>query len=456
MAQYFLKLPKMGESVAEATVTKWLKEIGDSISLDDPIVEIATDKVDTDVSAEVSGILLEKRFEENAVVAVGDILAVIETEGQSLEHSSIPSVELLEDKVPNIKENAKKEESVPIPEEFTEVLLDEIKIAQETVQITTKESSKFYSPLVRNIAQEERIPLEILQTIVGTGKDQRVTKKDILTFIKNRSSAEVLNNEKPIQTIISKTKAVETAVGKKGISLTGNDQILEMTRMEKLIATHMKSSIQTAAHVQSFIEVDVTNLWNWREEAKNAFQKRENEKLTFTPLFMTAIIKALRDYPELNSTIQGEKIIIKQAINLGMATALSDGNLIVPVIKNADHFNLVGLAKAVNDLAKRSRNNALKPDEVQDGTYTFTNIGNFGSIMGTPIINQPQVGILAIGAIRKMPAVIETPEGDFIGIRHKVILSHSFDHRIINGAAGALFVKRVAEYLENWEENLPY
>ena len=456
MAQYFLKLPKMGESVAEATVTKWLKEIGDSISLDDPIVEIATDKVDTDVSAEVSGILLEKRFEENAVVAVGDILAVIETEGQSLEHSSIPSVELLEDKVPNIKENAKKEESVPIPEEFTEVLLDEIKIAQETVQITTKESSKFYSPLVRNIAQEERIPLEILQTIVGTGKDQRVTKKDILTFIKNRSSAEILINEKPTQTIISKTKEVETAVGKKDISLTGNDQILEMTRMEKLIATHMKSSIQTAAHVQSFIEVDVTNLWNWREEAKNAFQKRENEKLTFTPLFMTAIIKALRDYPQLNSTIQGEKIIIKQAINLGMATALSDGNLIVPVIKNADHFNLVGLAKAVNDLAKRSRNNALRPDEVQDGTYTFTNIGNFGSIMGTPIINQPQVGILAIGAIRKMPAVIETPEGDFIGIRHKVILSHSFDHRIINGAAGALFVKRIAEYLENWEENLPY
>ncbi|MGY8948381.1 MAG: dihydrolipoamide acetyltransferase family protein [Flavobacteriales bacterium] len=456
MAQYFLKLPKMGESVAEATVTKWLKEIGDSISLDDPIVEIATDKVDTDVSAEVSGILLEKRFEENAVVAVGDILAVIETEGQSLEHSNIPSVELLEDKVPNIKENAKKEESVPIPEEFTEVLLDEIKIAQETVQIITKESSKFYSPLVRNIAQEERIPLEILQTIVGTGKDQRVTKKDILTFIKNRSSAEILINEKPTQTIISKTKEVETAVGKKDISLTGNDQILEMTRMEKLIANHMKSSIQTAAHVQSFIEVDVTNLWNWREEAKNAFQKRENEKLTFTPLFMTAIIKALRDYPELNSSIQGEKIIIKQAINLGMATALSDGNLIVPVIKNADHFNLVGLAKAVNDLAKRSRNNALRPDEVQDGTYTFTNIGNFGSIMGTPIINQPQVGILAIGAIRKMPAVIETPEGDFIGIRHKVILSHSFDHRIINGAAGALFVKRVAEYLENWEENLPY
>jgi 2-oxoglutarate dehydrogenase E2 component (dihydrolipoamide succinyltransferase) len=457
MAQYFLKLPKMGESVAEATVTKWLKEIGDSISLDDPIVEIATDKVDTDVSAEVSGILLEKRFEENAVVAVGDVLAVIETEGESVEHSSAPSAELIEEKAPDIEDNIKEEESLPpILEEYTEVLLDEIKTVQETVQITTKESSKFYSPLVRNIAQEEGISPEILHTIMGTGKDQRVTKKDILTFIKNRSSSEALINEKPTQTIISKTIAAETAFGTQGISLTGNDQILEMTRMEKLIATHMKSSIQTAAHVQSFIEVDVTNLWNWREEAKNAFQKRENEKLTFTPLFMTAIIKALRDYPQLNSTIQGEKIIIKQAINLGMATALSDGNLIVPVIKNADHFNLVGLAKAVNDLAKRSRNNALKPDEVQDGTYTFTNIGNFGSIMGTPIINQPQVGILAIGAIRKMPAVIETPEGDFIGIRHKVILSHSYDHRIINGAAGGLFVKRVAEYLENWEEPLPY
>lgn len=447
----------MGESVAEATITKWLKEIGDSISLDDPIVEIATDKVDTDVSAEVSGILLEKRFEENAVVSVGDVLAVIETEGEPIKHSSNPPVELLEDKALDIEDDVKEEESLPPKlEGYTEVLLDEIKTVKETIQITTKESSKFYSPLVRNIAQEEGISLAILQTIEGTGKDQRVTKKDILTFINNRSSAEIFINEKPNQNIDSKNITVETALDTQDIILTGNDQIIEMTRMEKLIANHMKSSIQTAVHVQSFIEVDVTNLWNWREEAKNAFQKRENEKLTFTPLFMTAIIKALRDYPELNSTIQGEKVIIKQAINLGMATALSDGNLIVPVIKNADHFNLVGLAKAVNDLAKRSRNNALKPDEVQDGTYTFTNIGNFGSIMGTPIINQPQVGILAIGAIRKMPAVIETPEGDFIGIRHKVILSHSYDHRIINGAAGGLFVKRVAEYLENWEETLPY
>jgi 2-oxoglutarate dehydrogenase E2 component (dihydrolipoamide succinyltransferase) len=277
-----------------------------------------------------------------------------------------------------------------------------------------------------------------------------VTKNDILAYIKSRGKGASLSNN--AASVESKTLQPNNPQ----VHFNGNDQIVEMSRMEKLISTHMKSSIQTAAHVQSFIEVDVTNLWKWREEAKNAFQKRENEKLTFTPLFMTAIIKALRDYPQLNSSVQGDKIIMKQAINLGMAAALPDGNLIVPVVKNADHFNLIGLAKAVNDLAARARNNALKPDEVQEGTYTFTNIGNFGSLMGTPIINQPQVGILAIGAIRKVPAVIETKEGDFIGIRHKVILSHSYDHRIINGATGGLFVKRVAEYLENWEETLPY
>jgi 2-oxoglutarate dehydrogenase E2 component (dihydrolipoamide succinyltransferase) len=305
--------------------------------------------------------------------------------------------------------------------------------------------------LVRNIAQEEGVTLEELDSIQGTGMEQRVTKNDILAYIKTRKQTAPVSAKKPLV----ENKITQDDIAPK-VQYGGGDQILEMSRMEKLISTHMKSSIETAAHVQSFIEVDVTNLWNWREEAKNAFQKRENEKLTFTPLFMTAIIKALKDYPQMNSSVQGDKIIIKQAINLGMATALPDGNLIVPVIKNADHFNLIGLAKAVNNLATRARNNALKPDEVQEGTYTFTNIGNFGSLMGTPIINQPQVGILAIGAIRKMPAVIETPEGDFIGIRNKVILSHSYDHRIINGATGGMFVKRVAEYLENWEETLPY
>ena len=449
MGQYLLKLPKMGESVAEATVTKWLMEVGDTVVLDDAIVEIATDKVDTDVTAEVEGVLIEKRIQENEVVAVGEVMAVIEIEGES-------PVQEPEKRNKNITESDTVdspviEEAIPAPEIVAKAIIEEIETVQSTTKISAKESAKFYSPLVRNIAQEEGVTLEELDSIQGTGMEQRVTKNDILAYIKTRKQTAPVSAKKPLV----ENKITQDDIAPK-VQYGGGDQILEMSRMEKLISTHMKSSIETAAHVQSFIEVDVTNLWNWREEVKNAFQKRENEKLTFTPLFMTAIIKALKDYPQMNSSIQGDKIIIKQAINLGMATALPDGNLIVPVIKNADHFNLIGLAKAVNNLATRARNNALKPDEVQEGTYTFTNIGNFGSLMGTPIINQPQVGILAIGAIRKMPAVIETPEGDFIGIRNKVILSHSYDHRIINGATGGMFVKRVAEYLENWEETLPY
>ena len=449
MGQYLLKLPKMGESVAEATVTKWLMEVGDTVVLDDAIVEIATDKVDTDVTAEVEGVLIEKRIQENEVVAVGEVMAVIEIEGES-------PVQEPEKRNKNITESDTVdspviEEAIPAPEIVAKAIIEEIERVQSTTKISAKESAKFYSPLVRNIAQEEGVTLEELDSIQGTGMEKRVTKNDILAYIKTRKQTAPVSAKKPLV----ENKITQDDIAPK-VQYGGGDQILEMSRMEKLISTHMKSSIETAAHVQSFIEVDVTNLWNWREEVKNAFQKRENEKLTFTPLFMTAIIKALKDYPQMNSSIQGDKIIIKQAINLGMATALPDGNLIVPVIKNADHFNLIGLAKAVNNLATRARNNALKPDEVQEGTYTFTNIGNFGSLMGTPIINQPQVGILAIGAIRKMPAVIETPEGDFIGIRNKVILSHSYDHRIINGATGGMFVKRVAEYLENWEETLPY
>ena len=449
MGQYLLKLPKMGESVAEATVTKWLMEVGDTVVLDDAIVEIATDKVDTDVTAEVEGVLIEKRIQENEVVAVGEVMAVIEIEGES-------PVQEPEKRNKNITESDTVdspviEEAIPAPEIVAKTIIEEIETVQSTTKISPKESAKFYSPLVRNIAQEEGVALEELDSIQGTGMEQRVTKNDILAYIKTRKLAAPVSAKKALV----ENKIAQDDITPK-VQYVGGDQILEMSRMEKLISSHMKSSIETAAHVQSFIEVDVTNLWNWREEVKNAFQKRENEKLTFTPLFMTAIIKALKDYPQMNSSIQGDKIIIKQAINLGMATALPDGNLIVPVIKNADHFNLIGLAKAVNNLATRARNNALKPDEVQEGTYTFTNIGNFGSLMGTPIINQPQVGILAIGAIRKMPAVIETPEGDFIGIRNKVILSHSYDHRIINGATGGMFVKRVAEYLENWEETLPY
>ena len=443
MGQYLLKLPKMGESVAEATVTKWLKDVGESVSIDDPVLEIATDKVDTDVTSEVEGIILEKRFEENEVVQVGQVLVVIETkkgENESLNDLGLNKT------VPETSFEEKDETELVASELEEEIKTIEIKGNQKS-----ENSERFYSPLVKNIVKKEEISQDELDQIPGSGKGQRLTKKDLLQYLNNRIVYPAKNSDQKED----KSKITKLPILAKPIFSEG-DQIIEMSRMEKLISSHMKSSIETSAHVQSFIEVDVTDLWDWREKAKDPFLKRENEKLTFTPLFITATIKALRDYPALNSSLDSDKIIIKKDINLGMATALPDGNLIVPVIKNADHLNLVGLTKAVNDLANRARNNNLKPEEVQDGTYTFTNIGNFGSIMGTPIINQPQVGILAIGAIRKMPAVIETANGDFIGIRRKVILSHSYDHRIINGATGGLFVKRVAEYLENWEETLPY
>lgn len=447
MGQYHLKLPKMGEGVAEATVTKWILEVGDTIRLDDPIVEIATDKVDTDVTSEVEGVLAEKCFQENEVVQVGETLLIIETEGE-LANEDQPTVlpdQVIEEKEPQAEEKIE----VPAVEENIDLLEQDMVEAASLTKINSQEGNRFYSPLVRNIAKEEGISTEELERIQGSGKDQRITKKDILAYIENHSKASFAEPILNPTTTPKPSTAVSSAI-------TGSDQFREMTRMEGLISDHMMSSLKTSAHVQSFIEVDVSRLWDWREEVKNGFLARENEKLTFTPLFMSAIIKALRDYPDINSSIEGTKIITKQAINLGMATALPDGNLIVPVIKNADHLNLVGLAKAVNDLAKRARAGQLNPEEVKGGTYTFTNIGQFGSLMGTPIINQPQVGILAIGAIRKIPAVIETPKGDFIGIRRKMILSHSYDHRIINGATGGLFVKRVAEYLENWSETLPY
>ena len=443
MGQYLLKLPKMGESVAEATVTKWLKDVGEFVSIDDSVLEIATDKVDTDVTSEVEGVILEKRFEENEVVQVGQVLVIIETKkgkNESLNDLGLNKA------VPETSFEEKDETELVASE-----LEEEIKTLEIKVNQTSENSERFYSPLVKNIVKKEEISQDELDQIPGSGKGQRLTKKDLLQYLNNR----IVYPAKSSGQKEDKSKITKLPILAKP-SFSEGDQIIEMSRMEKLISSHMKSSIETSAHVQSFIEVDVTNLWDWREKVKNIFLKRENEKLTFTPLFITATIKALRDFPALNSSLDSDKIIIKKDINLGMATALPDGNLIVPVIKNADHLNLVGLTKAVNDLANRARNNNLKPEEVQDGTYTFTNIGNFGSIMGTPIINQPQVGIIAIGAIRKMPAVIETPNGDFIGIRRKVILSHSYDHRIINGATGGLFVKRVAEYLENWEETLPY
>ncbi len=435
MAKFELKLPKMGESVAEATITSWLKEVGETIEMDEPIVEIATDKVDSEVPSEVDGVLVERFFNVDDVVQVGEVIAVIEIEGKD---------------VPKEEEQA----DVEVKEEAVEQIEQSITIAKEVVTPVISNGDRFYSPLVKNIAKKEGITQEELDAIPGTGKDGRVTKNDILGYLENREGKtlgqNIVKQEAPIE---SKKEEKAKAAPKEIVISNGEDEIIEMSRMGKLIAHHMKESLQTSAHVQSFIEADVTNVWNWRNKIKNDFQKREGEKLTFTPIFMEVIAKSLRDYPMMNISVQGDSIIKKKDINLGMATALPDGNLIVPVIKNADQLNLVGMVKKVNDLASRARENKLNPDDVQEGTYTVTNVGSFGSIMGTPIINQPQVGILALGAIRKVPAVIETPEGDFIGIRYKMFLSHSYDHRVVNGALGGMFVKAVKDYLEAWDVN---
>ena len=433
MAKFELKLPKMGESVAEATITNWLKEVGDTIEEDEAVLEIATDKVDSEVPSEVDGVLVEKLFGPDDVVQVGQTIAIIETEGE-VENTS---------------------ETTSTSEETTETSAN-VAAVEETVSQAKatasnedyNDSDRFYSPLVKNIAKEENISFEELESVKGTGKDGRVTKDDILAYVKNRGEQQA----KPATQ--SQASAPQKAAPKPAatpISVNGEDEIIEMSRMGKMISHHMVNSVQTSAHVQSFIEVDVTKIWNWRNKVKNEFAKREGEKLTFTPIFMEAVAKAIKDFPLINISVDGDKIIKRKNINLGMAAALPDGNLIVPVIKNADQLNLVGLAKKVNDLATRARAGKLKPDDTQGGTYTVTNVGTFGSIMGTPIINQPQVGILALGAIRKVPAVIETPDGDFIGIRYKMFLSHSYDHRVVNGALGGQFVQRVAQYLEGFD-----
>lgn len=440
MARFELKLPKMGESVAEATVTNWLKNVGDSIDMDEAVLEIATDKVDSEVPSEVEGVLVEQLFNVDDVVQVGQTLAIIETQG-----GDAPT---------------KKEEKVEKPAEVAPEVVSKVEEtvvkAKEAIEPVTIESSgdRFYSPLVKNMASAEGISQTELDAIPGTGKDGRVTKNDMLAYLEYRGKQPAATTSQAVSSSPSVTpSAVEgsQAKPKAPVSVNGGDEIIEMTRMGKLIAHHMVESVSTSAHVQSFVECDVTNIWNWRNKVKDAFEKREGEKLTFTPIFMEAVAKALKDFPMMNISVDGDRIIKRKDINLGMAAALGDGNLIVPVIKKADQLNLVGMSKAVNDLANRARNNQLKPDEIQGGTYTVTNVGTFGSIMGTPIINQPQVGILALGAIRKVPAVIETPEGDFIGIRYKMFLSHSYDHRVVNGALGGQFVKRVADYLEAWD-----
>ena len=424
MARYELIFPSLGESVTEAVVTNWLKKVGDPVEAEESIVEVSTDKVDTEVPTDVSGILAEIKFQVNDVVKVGEVIAVIETQeeistsGETLDVVQ-QSVASLEKDIANIQQST---------------------LAQP--QIDFSKTERFYSPLVKNIAKKEGISLSELDSIKGTGLNDRVTKSDILDYLSHRTQGKA----KPSATFDA------TPTDKRVYTKHGEERI-EMSRMGKLIAEHMLKSKLTSAHVQSFIEVDVTRIWKWRNKVKKAFEEREGEKFTFTPIFMEVVAKALVDFPMMNVSVEGDSIIKKRNINIGMATALSDGNLIVPVIKNADELSLRGMAKVVNDLANRARANALKPDEVKDGTYTVTNIGSFGTLFGTPIINQPQVGILAIGAIQKVPAVIETPEGDTIGIRYKLMLSHSYDHRVVNGALGGMFVQRVAKYLEEWNMN---
>jgi 2-oxoglutarate dehydrogenase E2 component (dihydrolipoamide succinyltransferase) len=436
MAKFELKLPKMGESVAEATITNWLKNVGDHIAADEAVLEIATDKVDSEVPSEVSGTLTEILFKVNDVVQVGQTIAYIETEGGVVvdaptEATTAVNVQVIEKSV-------------------------EAAAAHVAAPVDFSASEKFFSPLVKNIAKEEGISLAELEAMAGSGKEGRVTKNDILDYIKNRGDQPV-QVAQPVAPVAQPVQQKQPEAPKAApVSVNGQDEVVEMDRMRKLISGYMVQSVQTSAHVQSFIEVDVTNIVKWRDRVKATFEKREGEKLTFTPIFMEAVAKALKDFPGMNISVDGDYIIKKKNINLGMAAALPNGNLIVPVIKNADQLNLVGMAKAVNDLGNRAKAGKLKPDDTQGGTYTVTNVGTFGSVFGTPIINQPQVGILALGAIRKVPAVIETPDGDFIGIRQKMFLSHSYDHRVVDGALGGSFVKRVAEYLEAFDVNRDY
>ncbi|MBX2914956.1 MAG: 2-oxo acid dehydrogenase subunit E2 [Cyclobacteriaceae bacterium] len=420
MAQVQLIMPKMGESIMEATILSWLKKPGDKIEQDESVLEVATDKVDTEVPSTHAGVLKEILAEKGAVVQVGKPIAVIEIEAEA----------------------EVTEVTAPVP-----VTKSEVKVAASAstngngVHLTTnfKSATRFYSPLVKNIAKEEKIALAELETIPGTGSEGRVTKKDLLGYLQNRKLGQSIS-------FASSAPLVPASVA-------AGDEIIQMDRMRKMIAERMVDSKRISPHVTSFVEADMTNIVFWRNKMKHEFQKREGDSLTFTPVFIEAIVQAIKDFPMINIQVDGDKIIKKKDINIGMAVALPSGNLIVPVIKNADQFNITGLAKAVNDLAKRARENKLKPDELSGGTYTITNVGSFGNVMGTPIIMQPQVGIMAVGAIQKKPAVVETPYGDAIAIRHKVFLSHSYDHRVVDGSLGGSFVRRVADYLEKFDIN---
>ncbi len=452
MAKIEIRLPEMGESVAEATITNWIKSVGDRVEEDEVIVEVATDKVDSEVVSEYAGILIEQRFAIDEVAEVGSVIAIIETEGgsdSSVETESTPVQHPSETEPVKESEEPAREEPTPAVIEAVESPI----VNHVSKPITT---SGLLSPLVRNMAKEEGVSDEELSQIQGTGLDGRVTKYDMIAYLEKRGGSPSVSAAPSEITIpVKESKPIAPSAPVKPASIptavpASGDEIIELNRMAKLTADHMIGSLQTSAHVQSFIEVDMTKVVEWRAAIKDQFERTHGEKLTFTPIFFEVVAKALKAFPMLNIQFDGEKIIKKASVNLGMATALEDGNLIVPVIKDADTLNLVGLAKKVNDLAARARKSALKPDEVMQGTYTITNIGSFGSVMGTPIIPQPQVAILAIGAIRKVPAVVDTDQGEFIAIRHKMFLSHSYDHRVVNGALGGLFIKHVADLLENW------
>ncbi|MFT4777910.1 MAG: 2-oxoglutarate dehydrogenase E2 component (dihydrolipoamide succinyltransferase) [Flavobacteriales bacterium] len=444
MAQTEILLPKMGESVAEATIIKWLVEEGQQVEADEPIVEIATDKVDSEVPAPEDGVLIKMLVSEGDVVAVGQPIAIF---GQAGDSAATPAA-------------APSEKGVALEATPEAEVLEAVgaPLSNGAVVQKTGPSGRFYSPLVRSIAKEEGIAMSELEVVNGSGSEGRVTKKDILAYVANRGNVPAATAA-PVQVAASSPSVAAPNVAApkprpaSKISVGPNDEIVEMDRMRKMIADHMVSSVQTSPHVTSFVEADVTNVVNWRLKMKKEFEEREGERLTFTPIFIEAVAKAIKDFPGVNASVDGDRVIIRKDINIGMAAALPSGNLIVPVIRNADRYNMVGLAKAVNDLAGKAKTNKLSPDDIQGGTYTVSNVGTFGNVMGTPIINQPQVAILALGAIRKKPAVLETPDGDVLAVRHMMFLSHSYDHRVVDGMLGGSFVRRVADYLEQFDVN---
>ena len=448
MSQSELIMPKMGESIMEATILKWLKKEGDAVALDEAVLEIATDKVDSEVPSPFEGVISKILYQEGDVVEVGKPIAIISGEGGETVIEAQPIEKPVQQEAPVVQETVVRETAAPVQ--------------HTTVQSNAGDANRFYSPLVLNIARQEGVSMAELENIPGTGKDSRVTKADILAWVRNKTNGTVqqqtttvveeVKQEAPVtQTVEKKETTVQTNTSTSVVG--GNVEIVEMDRMRKLIADHMVMSKHTSPHVTSFVEVDMTNIVEWRNRIKKRFEEREGQKITYTPIFIEAVTKAIKEFPGVNVSVDGYNILYKKDINIGMAAALPSGNLIVPVIKNADRMNLVGLTATVNDLASRARQNKLKPEEIQGGTFTLTNVGSFGSIMGTPVINQPQVAILAVGAIKKRPMVLETPQGDVIGIRHMMYMSMSYDHRVVDGMMGGSFLNRVAQLLEGFDPN---